>query len=144
MTEKTPRLLTIPGPETDPRETLRWVRRWEIVSGIGALLLAVPLWDDGWWRWALLASGVAGLSPWPGARMILRRDERDPDVLVWDPDRRRMRARRVALTQVAVNVVVGGLVGYLMDGWLAAIFIAGFAGAIAAVVGWLLIRRERA
>jgi hypothetical protein len=83
-----------PSPEADPRATLEWVRRMEIVGGIAAILLAVTFWGEGWWSWVLLGVGVLGLSPWSGARAILRRAERKPETLVTDPGRRRTRARR--------------------------------------------------
>jgi len=57
----------------------------EIVGGIAAILLALTFWGQGWWPWVLLGVGVLGLSPWPGARAILHKAERKPDVLVTDP-----------------------------------------------------------
>jgi hypothetical protein len=77
-----------PPPNTGPRETLLWVRRMEVVGGIGCFALAAAFWTSTWWNWCLLAAGVISLSPWPGARAILRRADRHPDVLITDPQRR--------------------------------------------------------
>ena len=132
-----------PGPEADPRETLRWMRRFEVVGGVLCLALAVVLWDEGWVRWVLIAMGVSSLSPWPGARAILRRAERDPDVLVWDPEVRRRRARWYALIAVPVVTIAGAVAGYMSDGWSAAGFVGALAGASAGWGTWSVLRSDK-
>jgi hypothetical protein len=88
----------------------------------------------------LIAVGVLGLLPWPGARAILRRAERDPDVLVTDPDRRRARGRRAMMILVPAETLFVFAVGYLVDGWPAAIFM-GPLGAAGALLGaWFYTR----
>jgi hypothetical protein len=136
------RLLRPPAPDADPRESLLWVRRMEIASGVICLIVA-GVWADGWWRWLLVGLGLLGLSPWLGARSILRRAERKPGVLVTDPDRRRVRARRTVLILVPVYVLVGGVVGYLVDGWPAAGTMGGLMGVGAALGAWWVVRRYR-
>ena len=56
-----------------------------------------------------------GLSLWPGARAVLRRAEREPEILVTDPSRRRVRGRRVAVALVPLYSLIGAVVGYLVD-----------------------------
>jgi F0F1-type ATP synthase assembly protein I len=64
-------------------------------------------------------------------------------VLITDPERRRARARRVLLVLVPAYVVIGAGVGYLIDGWLAALATGLLIGVSAGLGGWLVIRRER-
>ena len=129
-----------PSADTDPRETLAWVRRWELVGGIGAIALGLALWGEGWWHWLLIGVGLLSLSPWPGPAAILRRAERKPTILVADPDRRRARARRVTAIQVPALVVIGALVGYLVDGWDAAVTMGALMGVGAALGAWWVLR----
>jgi hypothetical protein len=136
-------LIRPPTADTDPRETLAWVRRWEIASGIGAIVLGLALWNEGWWHWLLIGVGLLSLSPWLGAAAILRRAERKPEILVADPDRRRARARRLAPIQVPVLVLVGALVGYLVDGWAAAATMGALMGAGAALGVWWGLRATK-
>lgn len=138
-----PRSLMLPEPEADPKEILRSVRRLEVVSGIAALLLALIPWNEGWWRWVLLGVGVFALSPWPGPAAILRRAERKPEILVTDPDRRRVRGRRIAMALVPLYSLTGAVVGYLVDGWPAAIFMGTLMGAGAALGAWSYVRRTK-
>ncbi len=100
-----------PGPGADPRETLEIVRRWEIISGVGCIALGLIFWNEGWWHWALIGIGVFTVLPWGGAQGVLRKAERDPDVLIWDPERRRARARRIATFQTPIWILFGGAVG---------------------------------
>ena len=130
-----------PTAATDPRETLRWVRRMELVSGGAAIIAGLALWNDGWWHWVLIGVGLLGFSPWPGARAILRRADRKPGVLVSDPERRRCRGRRVALVQVPLYAISGFVIGYLVDGLGAAIFMGLALGLTAAFAAWLSLRR---
>lgn len=133
-----------PAPGDDPKTTLQWVRRMEIAGGVAAVLLAVLFWGEGWWPWVLIAAGLLGLSPWPGAQAILRKAERKPGVLVTDPERRRARARRTALILAPLQAVIGGVVGYLLDGWPAAITMAALLGAGGALGAWWVLRRVNA
>ena len=132
--------LRAPGPDADPRETLAWVRRFELITGVANLGLAIFFWDHETVRWVLLGVGLLGLSPWPGAAAVLRKAERNPEILVTDPERRRLRARRIALVQVPLYVVAGGLVGYAIDGWSFAIVLALVMGACAGVVSVRMLR----
>jgi hypothetical protein len=135
--------MRMPTAATDPREALAWVRRMEIVCGVCSLAAGVVLWNDGWRHWLLIATGLIGLSPWPGARAILRRADRRPGVLVDDPARRRARGRRAVLAQVPAYAVVGLLVGLVTGGgWSAAIVLAGLMGASAALGAWVFLRRQ--
>jgi hypothetical protein len=138
------RWFTPPSAEDDPREIMAWVRRNEVIAGVAIIGFAVALWDHVTWRWVLLAMGLVSLSPWPGAAAILRKAERKPGVLVWDPDRRRARERRVAIVQVPIYVLTGGVSGFLLDGWRAAILMALFMGACAGGVSWRHLRRRGA
>jgi hypothetical protein len=104
----------------------------EIVSAVFAFIVAALVWDVAWARWLLIAMGLLSLSPWPGAARILRRAERDPGVLVSDPERRRARGRRAVLIIVPVQVAIAFAVGYLIDGWPAAIYV----GALAAIASF--------
>jgi hypothetical protein len=131
-----------PTSSADPRAALRWVRHLEIVTGL-LVIAAGVLSDTGWWRWLLIGVGLFSLSPWPGAAAILRRAQRRPEVLITDPERRRARARRVLLVLVPAYVVIGAGVGYLIDGWLAALATGLLIGVSAGLGGWLVIRRER-
>jgi Kef-type K+ transport system membrane component KefB len=130
-----------PAPDDDPRQILAWVRRLEVIGGIAAIPIALALWNDGPWRWVLLAMGLISLSPWPGAAAILRRAERHSDVLVSDPERRRARARRIAIWQVPISLLLGAITGYLLDGWPAALFLGLVSGAVATAVSWWMLRR---
>src|SRR5215210_7576964 len=86
-----------PAPGAGPKQHLRWVRRVELHGGIFALGLAGVFWDEVVWRSPLIAAGVLSLSPWPGPQALLRKAERKPAILLTDPQRRRARAKRVAL-----------------------------------------------
>jgi cytochrome c biogenesis protein CcdA len=125
----------------EPEASLRWVRRMEIATGIVAIAFGFALWNEGWWHWLLIGVGVSGLSPWPGAATILRKAETHPEVLVADPERRRERARRTALLTVPVYLVVGVVIGYLLDGARGALLIGSITTASGALAAWLLIRR---
>jgi hypothetical protein len=131
-----------PGPGTDPRETLEIVRRWEIISGVGCIALGLIFWNEGWWHWALIGIGVFSVLPWGGARTVLRKAEKDPDVLVWDPERRRARARRIAIFQTPIWIIFGGAVGYVIEGWPFAIALAVLFAISAGVVSWQTLRRQ--
>ncbi len=130
-----------PALTADPKDVLCWVRRLEIVVGIVALMLSIVLWGEGWWHWALIAAGVLGLSPWPGARAILRKAERNPGILVGDPARRRARGRRAVMLLVPMYLLLGVGVGYVVDGWPAAISMGALIGGSGALGGWFYLRR---
>jgi hypothetical protein len=130
-----------PTAASDPREILRWVRRVELATGLGAIVAGLVLWNAGWFHWVLIGVGLLGLSPWPGARAILRRADRRPGVLISDPERRRHRGRRAAQVQVPLYAISGFVIGYVVDGLGAAIFM-GVAMGLSAVAGaWLIVRR---
>jgi hypothetical protein len=129
-----------PTPDTDPREVLRWIRRTEIVSGVVAIALGVAFWGEGWWHWALIGIGVLMVLPLVGAAPLLRRADRNPGVLVSDPDRRRERGRRAMLIIAPAIVVIGVVYGYLLDGWTGAAVVGGLFG-VGAALGVLLFRR---
>jgi hypothetical protein len=107
---------------------------------LGAIAFGLVLWNDGWWHWLLIGVGLLGLSPWPGAGAILRRAQTRPDVLIHDPERRRTRARRVSIIQVVVYPLVGAVIGYLIDGWPAALTMGGLMGVGAGLGAWLFFR----
>ena len=113
----------------------------ELVTGLGAIGAGVALWGAGWVHWVLIGVGLLGLSPWPGAHAILRRAERKPGVLVSDADRRRDRGRRAAQIQVPIYAIAGFVIGYLVDGLGAAIFMGAAMGFSAALGAWLFTRR---
>jgi hypothetical protein len=140
-----PRLSLIPRrPDAGPRETLLWVRRVEVAGGLAAFAVAAAVWSDAWWDWLLIAAGIIGLSPWPGARVILRRADRHPDVLVTDPQRRAERGRRVAramIVMVPLYAVVGFIVGLIASCLGVAIAMAVLMG-FSALAGVLLFRRR--
>lgn len=131
-----------PTPGAEPAETLRWVRRIEIVTGLLLIGLGVAFYD-GWWRWGLIAFGVLSLAPWPGAAAILRKADRKPDILISDPQRRRARGRQMLKIMVLVTFAFGVAYGYVIDGWTVAI-ITGVLAALCAGVGgrWALRREE--
>ena len=116
----------------------------EMASGVAALMLGFAFWGDSWWPWLLIAAGVLGLSPWPGAAAILRKAQRSPDILLSDPERRRRRARRTVPFLLSIQVLGAAVVGYLVDGWPAAIFMAALIGFGGALGAWWFIRREEA
>jgi hypothetical protein len=128
--------LVPPDPDEDPRETLRRVRRAETAAGIALIVLGVALWSEGWLHWVLIGLGLVSLSPLSGAAAILRKAERNPDVLVADPARRRARARTVTLAQIPFQAVLGAIVGYAVEGWGLAIFMAVLTGGMAAAYAW--------
>src|SRR4051794_31249234 len=115
----------------------------EIVTGIAAIAFGLALWNDGWWHWILIGVGLVGVLPWLGARSILKRAEKDPDVLVSDPARRRARGQRAVMVQVPVLVLVGAVIGYATDGWSGALSIGAVMGASAALGAWLYLRWQR-
>jgi uncharacterized membrane protein YedE/YeeE len=131
-----------PPSSADPRATLRWVRRLEIVTGLLVIAGAVLLSGTGGWRWLLIGVGLLGLSPWPGPAAILRRADRKPGVLVTDAERRRARGRRVLRVLVPVYIAIALGVGYLIDGWPAAITAGLLVGIGAGLGAWLVVRRE--
>jgi hypothetical protein len=130
-----------PRPEADPRVTLGWVRRWEVIAGVASIALGFAFWNEGWWHWLLIGIGLTAVSPFGGAATILRKADRDPSVLTLDPAERRSRARTVALLQIPFNAVFGAVAGYVLDGWGFALFMAVFLGAIAAAYAWWARRR---
>ena len=130
-----------PGPDADPRVTLRWVRRWEVVAGVASIGLGLALWGEGWWHWLLIGLGLLSISPLGGAATILRKAERDPDVLITDPARRQQRARTVALVGIPFHAVFGAVAGFAVGGWRLALFMAALAAIIAAAYAWWSLRR---
>ena len=135
--------LAPPPPGGDPRDIIRYVRRVEVVTGIGCIV-AAAVWNDlDWLRWVLVATGVFSLSPWPGAAAILRRAERDPGVLVADPERRRARGRRVVLILAPLETVIGFAVGYVLGGWTVAVIMGPLIGVGAFAGAWLYLRWAR-
>jgi hypothetical protein len=133
--------LAPPPAAGDPRDTLRYVRAVEIFIAVVSFVFAIEL--TGWPRWALVATGLLSLSPWPGARSILRRADRDPDVLVSDADRRRARGRRVVLVLVPLYALGGAGFGYVIGGWSAALLVGVLIGGGAVAGGWLTMRSLR-
>jgi hypothetical protein len=129
---------------TDPRDALRWVRTMEVVSAAGCFVAAVAFGDPAWLRWVLVALGLVSLSPWPGAAAILRKADKNPGVLISDPERRRARARRTLKIMSVLLVAVMSLVGLVAGGWGAAL-VMGILGALGALGGvWLYRSWERA
>ena len=115
----------------------------EIFSGVAALLGAATLWHEGGaWRWVLLASGLLGLSPWPGPGAIVRRAERRPDVLIADPERRRARLRRTLAIIVPAQIVIFASAGYAMLGAGGAALMAVFGALSGALGAWLSTKLE--
>jgi hypothetical protein len=112
----------------------------EVVFGVACLIGAVVLIDVAWARWALIGVGLLGLSPWPGAGAILRKADHNPDVLIADPDRRRARGRRAVMFIVPLYTFVGFAVGYVIDGWPAAIFVGLIVAASAGLGAWFFLR----
>ena len=128
----------------DPRETLRWVRRMEVVAGIAGLLFAVLLWDEPPARWLLIAMALLSLSPWPGAQAILRKADKNPNVLQTDRDRGVERGRRAARIMVAFVVGLCFVMG-LVAGGLGAAVVTALAGAFSGALGaWMFERWARA
>lgn len=137
MARLRPSALAPPPADGDPRETMRWVRRMEVVGAVFCFVAAIVVDDPAWARWVLIAFGVLGLSPWPGAAAILRRADRNPDVLVSDPERRRARARRAMRFTAAGEVALTFLVGLVVGGLSVAI-VMGVLGGVGALLGvWL-------
>jgi hypothetical protein len=125
-----------PGPEADPREGLRWSRRGEIFCGLGAIAFGIAFWNEGWWHWLLIGVGVFGVLPLWGPAAILRRAERDPSILVSDPQRRRERGRRASLAMVPAAAAIGALIGFAGGGWRAAALVGVLTGVSAALGAW--------
>jgi len=61
------------------------VRRGELIAGVGCIAFGVVFWNQGWWHWLLIGLGVFTVLPWGGARTVLRKADKNPDVLVRDP-----------------------------------------------------------
>lgn len=131
-----------PRPGGDPRETLRWVRGMEIVTGVGAIGLGLAFWNEGWWHWLLIGVGVLGLMPWSGAAAILRRAERDPSVLESDPARGRERGRRALFAMLLFTVLTGAVIGYAADGWGGAAVVGALSGGSGLLGAWWFLRRD--
>jgi hypothetical protein len=87
-----------------------------------------------WVRRMEIAAGVA---------RILRRAERRPELLIGDPDRRKARGWRAVLILVPLQTVIAFVVGYLIDGWPAALFVGGIAGISALGGVWFYARWVR-
>jgi hypothetical protein len=113
----------------------------EIVTAAVAIAFGVALWNEGWWHWLLIGVGLFGLLPWWGAAAILRRAERDPDVLESDPVRGRKRARRTLPFMVLFSLLTGAAVGYVSDGWGGAAAVGAIAGASAGLGAWWYVLR---
>ena len=62
-------------------------------------------------------------------------------MLINDPERRRARARRGTLIQVPLCLVIGLVVGYVIDGWSAAILMGLLMGVSGVLGAWLFLRR---
>ena len=134
----------LPPPSGDePKATFRWIRNWEIISGVVLIALGIGYWGEAWWSWAMLGMGVLSLLPWPGAGALLRKAERQPEAFITDPQRRRERARRVGFVMVPLYMIFGAVIGYVMDGWPAAAFISVLLGIGGVLGAWWTARRER-
>lgn len=134
-------LLSPPGRDTNPRDALAWVRRIELLSGGAVLLLGIALWAGGWWDWVLIGLGLLSLSPWPGARSILRRAQTRPEILNHDRDRGRVRARRFVVVWVPVSVLLASAIGYAYGQWLGAALNFVLVGLGAGLGAWWVFRR---
>jgi hypothetical protein len=129
--------LAPPPAGGDPRDTLRWVRRMELVGAVFCFAAAVMIGDPAWARWVLVALGVLGLSPWPGAAALLRKANNNAPVLVSDPEHRKARARRAMRITAAGEVALVFLVGLVVGGLSVAI-VTGLLGLAGALLGvWL-------
>jgi MFS family permease len=115
----------------------------EISTGIAALVFGGVLWSAGWWHWILIGCGVLGVSPWPGARAILRKAEKKPSILISDPERRRRRKRRMALWLPPVAFVYVSGLGYVLGGWGVAITCAVLGGLGIGLGTWISLRADR-
>jgi TRAP-type mannitol/chloroaromatic compound transport system permease large subunit len=135
--------LQIPTAETEPRQALLWVRRMEILTGIGSLAFGVALWSHGWWHWLPVGAGVLGLSPWPGARAILRKSERKPEILISDREQRRRRKRRALMRLVPPEFLFITGLGYVFGGVGVAITAAILGGIGVGLGAWLSVRMDR-
>jgi cobalamin synthase len=130
-----------PAPGAGPHDTLRWVRRQELLVGGLSLVITVALWNEISFHWLLVGCALLSLSPWPGAAAILRRAETKPQVPITDPERRRSSGRRGAVILVAFNAVTGAVVGYVVNGWPVAATLAVVTALIATVTSWWSLRR---
>lgn len=136
-----PRLSGLAPPaDGDPRATMRWVRTMEIVSAVFCFVAAIAIGDPAWARWVLVAMGVVSLSPWPGAAAILRKADKNPNVLISDPERRRERGQRALAIMSVLLVVTMFLVGLVVGGWSVALVMA-ILGGFGALGGVSLFRR---
>ena len=119
-----------------------WVRRMEIVTGLGAIALGVAFWDVGGWHWVLIGVGVSRVLPIWGAAAILRKAERDPSVLApaRTPEERRARGRRAGVLVLVLLVLAGAVVGLAASGWGAALFMS-LAVGLSGALGLLLYDR---
>src|SRR4051794_14768991 len=105
-----------PPRSGDPRQTLRWIRRMQIVMGVGGLIAAALTWTGEWSSWLILGGSLLSLSPWSGARAILRKADKRPEILVTDRAQRRRRARRTVRLLVPTYLVIFTIVGYVSGG----------------------------
>ena len=119
----------MPPPRTNVPELLRWARRVQI--GIGILfvfdaLLFLLLGDETWWWFLVIGGGSILLAPLttPAIRASERTAERDrrEGVTAEELARRDRRGRRAGAVSVVLLVPAFGVVGYLLDGLGAAIF----------------------
>ena len=136
--------LTPPPPGSTPRQTFEWLRRMEIALGIAAIVAGLTIWDIGWWHWLLVAIGVLGVLPWGGIATILRKADRDPSVLIADPAWRQANAKRRLAIWAPLQTAAFFGVGYLLDGWGAAIFMGAISGISFVIATRWLLRREQA
>ena len=135
------RSLKPPRSDADRRETFRWIRRCEIFGGIYAIAIGLALWNAGWWHWIPIGLGLYGIAPLGGATSLVRKAERDPGVFVTDPERQRRRANRFLLLVMPFYVIFGAVIGFLLGGLGAAIFI-GLLMAVGGAVGVVVARRR--
>jgi hypothetical protein len=133
--------LTPPKQGSTPQDTLAWVRRMEIVCGVAGLAFGLQLWSDGWLHWLVIAGGLLCISPWPGARQILRRAERHPEILITDRERSQRRVRSFIFVWVPIFVVAATALGYAYGRWLGADVNFVLIGSGAVIGGWLSLKR---
>jgi hypothetical protein len=94
-------------------------------------------------NWILVGCALLSFSPWPGAAAILRRAEKNPGVLITDPDRRRERGRHGMRLIVLMNAAIGAVVGYILAGWEAAATLCGLVTLIGIGASWFTLRHLR-
>ena len=132
-----------PPSRSNPGETLRWVRRISLLSGVFALVIAGQFalqGESGVLIAVLVASGLLSASTWVTLMPAIHRADEHGPLSAEELPLARRRERRASVFTAALLCIAFPVIGYVLEGIGGAAFFF-VAGALSVGLGIWMLRR---